>query len=177
MRKPVFCGFDQVQHKPSCTTTEDGYRLEISYIGSRGIVLSLSPHHTDILKWFGSSVFLSFVECSSLTFSRLKWTCHRKSKYHFTPEKFYITLGQVLATMTFQEGPPINILPKGIVDYLVADQIDIKPQDRIDGHVRHGLETVLKSIIRFFMHQHCRGSRNLFEPEVARPRLQTASKM
>ena len=62
-------------------------------------------------------------------------------------KKLYITLGQILATMTFQEGPPINIFPKGIVDYLVADnilQIDINPQDCIDGHVRHGLETVLK---------------------------------
>ena len=31
--------FDQVPHKPGCTATEDGQRLEISGIGRRGIVL------------------------------------------------------------------------------------------------------------------------------------------
>ena len=31
---------DQVQHKPGCTATEDGYRLEIWDLESRGIVLS-----------------------------------------------------------------------------------------------------------------------------------------
>ena len=34
-------GFDQVQHKPGCTIKEDGQRLEISDLGSRGIVLSV----------------------------------------------------------------------------------------------------------------------------------------
>ena len=29
-----------VQHKPACTATEDGLRLEILDVGSRGIVLS-----------------------------------------------------------------------------------------------------------------------------------------
>ena len=29
MRKPVFGVSDQVRHKPGCTTTEDGWRLEI----------------------------------------------------------------------------------------------------------------------------------------------------
>ena len=41
VRKPVFGFSDQVRHKPICTATEDGKRLEISYIGSRGIVLSM----------------------------------------------------------------------------------------------------------------------------------------
>ena len=36
MRKPVFGASDQVRHKPGCTTTEDGWRLEISDLGSRG---------------------------------------------------------------------------------------------------------------------------------------------
>ena len=40
MRKPVFGVSDQVRHKPGCTVTEDGYRLEISDLESRGIVLS-----------------------------------------------------------------------------------------------------------------------------------------
>ena len=30
MRKPVFRVFHQVRYKPGCTTTEDGWRLEIS---------------------------------------------------------------------------------------------------------------------------------------------------
>ena len=33
-------GSDQVQHKPGCTVTEDGQRLEILDLESRGIVLS-----------------------------------------------------------------------------------------------------------------------------------------
>ena len=32
---------DQVQYKPGCTATEDGWKLEISDLGSRGIVLSM----------------------------------------------------------------------------------------------------------------------------------------
>ena len=34
-RKPVFWISDQVRHKPGCTTTEDGLRLEISDLGRR----------------------------------------------------------------------------------------------------------------------------------------------
>ena len=41
VRKPVFGVFDQVRHKPGCTVIEDGQRLEISDLGSRGIVLSV----------------------------------------------------------------------------------------------------------------------------------------
>ena len=41
VRKPVFGVSDQVRHKPGCTATEDGMRLEISDLGSRGIVLSV----------------------------------------------------------------------------------------------------------------------------------------
>ena len=33
--------FDQVRHKPACTVTEDGKRLEILDFESRGIVLSV----------------------------------------------------------------------------------------------------------------------------------------
>ena len=36
VRKPVFGVSDQVRHKPGCTITEAGYRLQISDIGSRG---------------------------------------------------------------------------------------------------------------------------------------------
>ena len=41
VRKPVFGVSDQVRHKPGCTATEDGYRLEISDLGRKGIVLSI----------------------------------------------------------------------------------------------------------------------------------------
>ena len=36
MRKPIFGVSDQVRHKPACKATEDGWRLEISDLGSRG---------------------------------------------------------------------------------------------------------------------------------------------
>ena len=41
MRNSVFMVSDQVQHKPGCTITEDGLKIEISYLGSRGIALSM----------------------------------------------------------------------------------------------------------------------------------------
>ena len=37
VRKPVFGVSGQVRHKPGCTTTEDGYGLEISNLGSSTI--------------------------------------------------------------------------------------------------------------------------------------------
>ena len=40
-RKLVFGGSYQVQHKPTCTATENGWRLEIWDLDSRGIVLSM----------------------------------------------------------------------------------------------------------------------------------------
>ena len=41
MRKLVFGVSNQVRHKPGCTATKDGQRLEISDLESRGIVLSV----------------------------------------------------------------------------------------------------------------------------------------
>ena len=41
LRKPVFGVNNQVHYKPGCTATEDGQRLEISDLESRGIVLSV----------------------------------------------------------------------------------------------------------------------------------------
>ena len=38
MRKPIFC---ICENKPGCTTTEDGFGLEIKNLGSMGIVLSM----------------------------------------------------------------------------------------------------------------------------------------
>ena len=41
VRKLVFGVSDQVSHKPGCTATEDSQKLEILYLGSRGIVLAM----------------------------------------------------------------------------------------------------------------------------------------
>ena len=41
LRKPVFGVSDQVAHKPGCTATEDGLRLEISDLDRRVIALSM----------------------------------------------------------------------------------------------------------------------------------------
>ena len=41
VRKPTICVSDQVQHKPGCTVTEDGWWLQILDLESRGIVLSV----------------------------------------------------------------------------------------------------------------------------------------
>ena len=41
LRKPFFGVSDQVRYKPGCTATEDGWTLEISCLGSIGIVLSV----------------------------------------------------------------------------------------------------------------------------------------
>ena len=41
VRKPVFGVFDQVRHKPGCTATEDGWKLQISDLERRGIVVSV----------------------------------------------------------------------------------------------------------------------------------------
>ena len=36
-RKPVFGVYNQVRHKPGCTATVDGYRLEISNLEVEGV--------------------------------------------------------------------------------------------------------------------------------------------
>ena len=41
VRKPVFGVSDNVRHKPGYTTTEDDWRIEISYLVSRGTVISV----------------------------------------------------------------------------------------------------------------------------------------
>ena len=41
LRKPVFGVSDQGSHKPGCTVTEGSKKLEILYLGSRGIVLAM----------------------------------------------------------------------------------------------------------------------------------------
>ena len=41
VRKPVFRVSDQVHHKPCFTATKNSKRPEVSYLGSRGLVLSM----------------------------------------------------------------------------------------------------------------------------------------
>ena len=44
MEKPVFGVFHQVRHKLGCTTTEDGYRLEISCKGRKRLYYPCSEN-------------------------------------------------------------------------------------------------------------------------------------
>ena len=62
VRKPVFGVSDQVGHKPGCTTTEDGWKLEISDLGRRGIVL-LTVHASIV------DVFMSRAQNFSFKYS------------------------------------------------------------------------------------------------------------
>ena len=58
---------DLVQHKPGCTTIEDGLRLEISDLDTRGIVLSmLRKQRRGYRK---ADLRLSFHICKTLVFS------------------------------------------------------------------------------------------------------------
>ena len=72
MRKPVLgLGFsDQAQHKPGCTTKEDGKRLEISDLGSRGIVLCSKSKGADKLHGYhAADPHLCFCICKKQVFS------------------------------------------------------------------------------------------------------------
>ena len=55
MRKLVFRVSDQVRHKLGCTAIEDGQRLEISDLGSRGIVLCSENKGADQLCSYGAA--------------------------------------------------------------------------------------------------------------------------
>ena len=54
MRKPVFGVSNRIRHIPSYTATEDGQRLKISDLESRGIVLLCSDNTgADLLRGYG----------------------------------------------------------------------------------------------------------------------------
>ena len=54
-------GSDQVRHKPGCTVTEEGYRLEIFDLESRGIVLCSENKGADQLRSYcGANLRLCF---------------------------------------------------------------------------------------------------------------------
>ena len=61
MRKPVFGVSDQVSRKPGCTTTQDGWRLEISDIAGRGIVLPVYIAKTKALISYADTAQLTCV--------------------------------------------------------------------------------------------------------------------
>ena len=61
VRKPVFRVSDQVRHKPGCTATEDGWRLEISDLGSRGIDCTIRVAKTKALISFAVTAKLIWV--------------------------------------------------------------------------------------------------------------------
>ena len=66
MRNPVFGVSDLVRHKPGCTATEDGYRLEISDLERRGIcVAKTKPHGC-------SAALFSHMQKSGFLMTRLK---------------------------------------------------------------------------------------------------------
>ena len=44
MRKPIFRIFDQVRNKWDCTTTDDGYRIEIKDLRRRGMTISMQQY-------------------------------------------------------------------------------------------------------------------------------------
>ena len=52
VRKPVFKDSNQVRHKPGCTTTEHGWRLKISKLGSREIILCCDKIGADQLRCY-----------------------------------------------------------------------------------------------------------------------------
>ena len=82
VRKPVVGVFDQVPHKPGCTTTEDGERLEISDLGSRGIVL-IRVVKTKALISFAKlqTIDRGYITLTDLRSYRCKHTTHRKRCY------------------------------------------------------------------------------------------------
>ena len=71
MRKPVFGVSNQAPYKPGCTTTQDGKRLEISYIESRGIYYPCSENKgaDQLCGYREADLRLCFRICKKLVFS------------------------------------------------------------------------------------------------------------
>ena len=73
---------DQVRHKPGCTATEDGKKLEISDLDSSGIVLYICSENkgADQLRGYREAdLRLCFRICKKPVFSR----------HHFTSKKIW----------------------------------------------------------------------------------------
>ena len=75
VRKLVFGVSNQIRHKPGCTATEDGLRLEISELESRGIVLSKWRKQrrwsASLLPWSWSASLFSHMQKLGFLSSRL----------------------------------------------------------------------------------------------------------
>ena len=71
MRKRVFGVPDQALHKPGCTTTQDGQRLEILYIGSRGLYYLCSENKAadQLRDYREADLRLCFCICKNPVFS------------------------------------------------------------------------------------------------------------
>ena len=68
--KPVFGVSDQVRHKPSCATTENGKRFEILDLDRRGIVLYSENKGADKLRAYRTAdLRLCFRICKKQVFS------------------------------------------------------------------------------------------------------------
>ena len=94
--KPVFGVSNQVRHKPGCTTTEDGYRLESSDLESRGIVLSTAK--TKALISFVATAKLICVFVFAYAKSRFS---HDAAHIIFNYHKVLSLLGQLNCSIHF----------------------------------------------------------------------------
>ena len=94
---------DQVRHKPACTVTEGGYRLEILDFERRGFVLSDPCSENK-----GADQLRSYCEADlRLLFSPMQIV-------GFPMRRFIFTLG----ILSWQPNCPISICPTGSVLYI-----------------------------------------------------------
>ena len=85
MRKPVFGVSDQVRHNPGCTATEDGYRLEISDLESRVILLCSENKGADQIHGnHAADLCFCFCICKKKNLQACMIPCYEKLIYFFT---------------------------------------------------------------------------------------------
>ena len=85
MRKPTIWVSDLVQHKPTCTFTEERYKLEILDFSSRGILLSCSENKgddqlcsyctADLCLWFVHMQIVGFLMGSIMIKGFIVYSC------------------------------------------------------------------------------------------------------
>ena len=108
--KPVFRVSDLVQHKLGYTTTEDGWRLEISYLGSRGIVLCSENKGADQLRGYREAdLRLCFRKCKKACFlmTRLIFSSTDLITVHFSivcpdKESQYISMWTIISKVRLE---------------------------------------------------------------------------
>ena len=94
-RKPDFGVSDQVLHKPGCTATEVGYRLEISDLGSRGIVLSVAKTKV-LISNREANLRLCFHICQKPVFP---WRC--LNGFFLLSFRYFFVLNQIFVYVAF----------------------------------------------------------------------------